>query len=406
MKKLYEGVRIIDFSTNIAGPVGTATMADFGAEVIKVEPPVKGEPTRMVNPMLEGYSFASWWLNHGKKSVTLDMRDPEGMALAKKIIADSDILVEGYRPGTMAKMGLSYEDVKKIKPDIIYVSVSMYGQTGKDSLKPGYDMLAQARAGLLDISGELGGIPIKCGFYISDYCTSTHVYAAMASALYHKARTGEGQWIDISLLDCLLSYNSNIELAALDMYPTRMGNHSLNVSPCGLFEGSNNQFLAINGVTNNSWETLCQLMGTPEYITDERYDQPFKRAERKYEVAEIIETWLKTFEDIHVPYEKILNETNMPCALVYNTKDILNDEHLLSRGSIAPLETPSNIKSFDKYMARGIVIRMSETPGKMEKAPYIGEHNEEVLTRYADVEYVRALEKKWEDAYYAKQGGK
>lgn len=404
MCQLFEGVKVLDFSTNIAGPIATSMMADFGAYVIKVEPPVKGEATRMVNPQLEGFAFTSWYLNRGKKSVTIDTRDPEGIALLKKIIPDMDVLVEGYRPGTMAKMGLSYEDVKKINPSIIYVSISMYGQTGKDSAKPGYDMLAQARSGLLDITGEKGGIPIKCGFYISDYCTSTYAYAGISSALYYREKTGKGQWIDLSLLDCLFSYNSNFEMGALNMYPTRMGNHATHVAPYGVFEGSNHEFIAIVAQYDNNWTKLCNLMGHPEYITDERFCTPAKRVQNLDDVITVIESWLKTFPDVRTACE-IIDQADIPCSLIYSTKDIREDEHLISRGMITDFESPNCIKSIDSVKARGVVIHMSETPGKLHKCPGIGEHNEEVLSQYADPDYVRALENKWTEAYYAKKKG-
>ena len=172
--RLYEGLKVLDFSTNIAGPIAASMLADFGAEVIKVERPVCGDDTRMAAPQLEGFSYCSWYLNRGKKSITLSLRDPEAIAFIKeKLIPEMDVLIEGFRPGTMTSMGLGYEDVKAIKPDIIYCSISMYGQTGRDSRKPGYDMLAQARSGLLDVSGEKGGMPVKSGFSSSDYVAST-----------------------------------------------------------------------------------------------------------------------------------------------------------------------------------------------------------------------------------------
>ncbi|MPL96387.1 Acetyl-CoA:oxalate CoA-transferase [bioreactor metagenome] len=403
MEKLYEGIKILDLTSNIAGPIASSMMADFGAEVIKVERPVSGEDTRMVLPQVEGFAFTSWWLNRGKKSITVNMRDPEGIKFLKKMIPHMDIIMESFRPGTMASMGLSYEEVKILNPSIIYVSISMFGQTGKDSMKPGYDLLAQARSGLLDITGEKGGIPIKSGFYISDYCASTFVYGGMASALYYKEKTGKGQLLDISLLDAIFSYNSNFEMGALNMFPTRVGNHAPHLAPYGVFEGSNHEYVAIVAAYISNWTKLCNLMGRPELITEEAFSTPAKRVQNLQGVVDAIESWLKTFPDIREP-ARFMDEADIPCSLIYNTKDIRSDEHLLSRGMIVDFESPTGVKSIDSVKARGVVIKMSETPGSISKCPMIGEHNNEIMLRYGlSKEKIKELQGKWTEEYYNKK---
>ncbi len=403
MEKLYEGIKVLDFSMNIAAPIASAMMADFGADVIKVERPVCGEDTRLVYPQVDGFSFSSWWLNRGKRSITISLRDPDGIAILRSIIPHMDVVMESFKPGTMAAMGLGYEDVKKLNPSIIYVSVSMYGQTGKDSLKPGYDLLAQARAGLMDITGEKGGIPIKSGFYISDYCASTFAYAGIASALYYKERTGKGQWVDISLLDALFSYNSNFELGALNTYPTRIGNHAAQLAPYGVFEGSNREFVAIVAAYTNYWVKLCNLMGRPELITAEELSTPAKRMEHLDDVILAIETWLKSFEDIREPV-RLMDERDIPCSLIYNTRDLRHDEHLISRGMIVDVDSPTPVTTVEKVTSRGVAIKMSETPGSISKCPGIGEHNHEVLSAYGlSTEQIDTLQQKWAEEYYAKQ---
>ena len=403
MSKLYDGVKVLDMSLNIAAPAAASSLGDFGADVIKVERPVCGDDTRMVYPQLDGFSFSSWWFNRSKRSITIDLKDPDGIAIIKTLLADMDVLIESFRPGVMAKMGLGYEDVKKIKPDIIYCSVSMYGQTGPDRLKPGYDLLAQARAGLLDITGDKGGKPVKSGFYISDYVASSFAYGAIASALYYREKTGKGQWLDISLLDCLFSYNSNFELGALNIWPTRIGNHAAQLAPYGVFEGNNNEHVAIVAAYDNYWAMLCKLMGREDLLDDPDYANPNMRMQHLDGVIEAIENWLKSFDDIRTP-ARLMEEASIPSSLVYNTRDLREDTHLKARGMIVELDTPTYVTSLDKILARGQAIHMSETPAHMSKACCIGEHNHEVLEEYGfSKERIDELQKRWSDAFYAKK---
>lgn len=403
MSKLYDGVKVLDMSLNIAAPAAASSLGDFGADVIKVERPVCGDDTRMVYPQLDGFSFSSWWFNRSKRSITIDLKDPDGIAIIKTLLADMDVLIESFRPGVMAKMGLGYEDVKKIKPDIIYCSVSMYGQTGPDRLKPGYDLLAQARAGLLDITGDKGGKPVKSGFYISDYVASSFAYGAIASALYYREKTGKGQWLDISLLDCLFSYNSNFELGALNIWPTRIGNHAAQLAPYGVFEGNNNEHVAIVAAYDNYWAMLCKLMGREDLLDDPDYANPNMRMQHLDGVIEAIENWLKSFDDIRTP-ARLMEEASIPSSLVYNTRDLREDAHLKARGMIVELDTPTYVTSLDKILTRGQAIHMSETPAHMSKACCIGEHNHEVLEEYGfSKERIDELQKRWSDAFYAKK---
>lgn len=403
MSKLYDGVKVLDMSLNIAAPAAASSLGDFGADVIKVERPVCGDDTRMVYPQLDGFSFSSWWFNRSKRSITIDLKDPDGIAIIKTLLADMDVLIESFRPGVMAKMGLGYEDVKKIKPDIIYCSVSMYGQTGPDRLKPGYDLLAQARAGLLDITGDKGGKPVKSGFYISDYVASSFAYGAIASALYYREKTGKGQWLDISLLDCLFSYNSNFELGALNIWPTRIGNHAAQLAPYGVFEGNNNEHVAIVAAYDNYWAMLCKLMGREDLLDDPDYANPNMRMQHLDGVIEAIENWLKAFDDIRTP-ARLMEEASIPSSLVYNTRDLREDTHLKARGMIVELDTPTYVTSLDKILTRGQAIHMSETPAHMSKACCIGEHNHEVLEEYGfSKEHIDELQKRWSDAFYAKK---
>ena len=200
MKNLFDGLRVVDFTSNAAGPVSTGYLADFGAEIIKVEKPVAGDDMRSFPPDLHGTGLFFFWPNRGKKSLVLDMADPEGREIALKLIEEADIVVESFKPGTMENFGLGYEDLRKVNPAIIMCSVSAFGQTGPHSPKPGYDVVAQALSGIMDLTGDPSGPPTRSGVVLADYTTGIYAYAAIVSALYHRERTGKGQHVDIALL--------------------------------------------------------------------------------------------------------------------------------------------------------------------------------------------------------------
>ncbi len=224
MAGIFDGIKVVDFSNNLAGPCCTSLLADMGADVIKVERPVAGDDSRGIAPRIEGKSLSFMWYNRGKKSIELALDDPESVEILYKMISDADVVIETFKPGMMKKFSLDYESAVKIKPDIIYCSISACGQTGGYAKKPGFDVIAQGMSGLMDLTGDPDGLPVKYGVTIGDYVGSFNAYGAIASALYHRLRTGEGQYIDISLLDGLISCNTTIENAStLGANPTRAG---------------------------------------------------------------------------------------------------------------------------------------------------------------------------------------
>ena len=203
--KALEGIRVLDFSTHTAGPACCAMMADLGAEVIKVELPVEGDDTRRLANSIQGYSTQFMWNNRGKKSITVDLKDPDGAAAILELGKTCDIVFETMKPGSMKKMGLDYEAFKAVKPDIIYCSISAFGQTGPKAKDPGFDILAQACSGIMDMTGERNGPPVKSGVIISDFISGKDAFGACMVALFHRFRTGEGQMIDVAMQQCLAS---------------------------------------------------------------------------------------------------------------------------------------------------------------------------------------------------------
>ena len=208
--KLFEGMRILDFTTNVSGPAATAYFADYGAEVIKVERPLRGDDNRTFPPMLEGQGTIGFWDNRGKRSIELDMKSPEGLDVARKLVAHCNVVAESYRPGIMKKFGLDYEALKAIKPDIIYLSMPAYGNHGPYAKRPGYDLIAQAVSGQMDLNGEEGGPSMKSGLTLGDYWGGINAFAALATAWYHHQKTGEGQFVESPLVGNLVYQNQAI----------------------------------------------------------------------------------------------------------------------------------------------------------------------------------------------------
>ncbi|HBR09008.1 MAG TPA: carnitine dehydratase [Clostridiales bacterium] len=382
MKKVFEGIRVIDFSNNLAGPCSASMLTDMGAEVIKIERPVTGDDSRGIAPRVEGQSLQFIWFNRGKKSVELALNDPESQEILFKMIADADIVLESFRPGTMKKYNLDYASVVKVNPNIIYCSVSACGQTGAYSGKPGFDVIAQGMSGLMDLNGDPDGDPVKAGVTIGDYVGSFNAYSAMVTALYYRQLTGEGQYIDVSLLDGLISCNSTLENAAtLGAKPTRSGRHHSTMAPYGIYRGKNGQSVIVAAFTVSQWTKLCGAMGRPELLDDPRFASVVLRAKNIKDLEMIIEEWLRSFEQIDEAIE-LMECAGVACCKIRSTYEVANDHVLWDCGSLVEIPTQPSFKELKAIKARGPWIKYSKTPAEMLRAPDLGEHNYEILGKY------------------------
>ena len=381
MADMLSGVKVLDFTSNAAGPCSTSMMADYGAEVIKIERPKTGNDERTYGIQVDGVSLLGAWLNRGKKSVTMNLKNPKSIEILKKMIKDCDILVESARPGVMDRLGLGYEEVHKINPKIVYCSVSAFGQDGPYSRKPGYDLIAQAMSGIMDLCGEKDGAPVKSGTTLSDYVGAINAFGSIVTALRYAEKTGVGQHIDVSLLMTMIYLNGAVEYLNVGQKLTRSGNHHNTLAPYGLFTGNNGQSIVLAVISSKLWATLCNTIGRPELIDDPKFCTLQQRRKNAEELIEIIEQWLRKFGDISDAC-KILDEQGIPSAKVFDQEDVMNDPHIRGQKYLTEIPVPTGVVSKDSFVARNCIAGFSETPGTVKKAPSVGENTAEILTRY------------------------
>lgn len=395
MKDMLEGIRVLDFSENAAAPTATAMLADYGAEVIKVERPKVGNTQRTFGMQVEnGISLLGAWLDRGKKSIELNLKDPEAIELIKRMVKDFDVLVQSNRPGVMEKLGLGYETIHEINPKIVYCSISMYGQQGPYANSGGWDVMAQAMSGLMDITGEKDGPPIKHGTTLSDYVCGISAFGHILAALRYADKTGRGQHVDLSLLMTDIYLNGALGYLNVGISPKRSGNHQNTVTPYGVFEGKNGQNLVLAAATDKLWRTMCDVMGRPDLKTDPLSDTLNHRRENQVEVIKIIEDWLKTFEDIN-DAKKLLEDAGMVCCKVMSSEEVISDPQVQYNHYLTEIPVPDNVTSRKTYLERNCAAIFSETPGAVKKAPTVGQNNYEVLEKYMSKESIDAMLAKW-----------
>lgn len=391
---IFDGVTVLDFTSNFAGPGCTSMLADLGAEVIKIERPGSGDDTRAIAPLMDGLSLQYMWLNRGKKSVVLSLKSPEAQELIKTMVRQADIVIESYKPGQMKKYGLDYDSLRKENESIIYCSVSAYGQEGAYAKNPGFDLMAQAMSGLIDLAGDPDGPPTKMGTPIGDFVTAFNAFGAVSAALYHRLRTGEGQYIDVSLTGGLLSCNSIIDISAtLDTHPTRTGHHDLAVAPYGLFRGNGNEYVAIVASTHNMWPKMCRLMDRMEWTQDPEFNISSRRITHLDEVVAAVEKFLRGFDNLDDAIA-VMRAEGIACNKVMNTYEVARDPVLWETGYIQEIPTPKSIGK--NFKGRGPWIKFSKTPAQFKASPDLGADNYEVLQRYGwSREKIDALQQQW-----------
>lgn len=399
MKQLFDGIRVLDFTNNYAGPMAGAMLADYGAEVIHIERPVLGDDNRFFPPIVDGTSINYCTANRGKQSVTLDLKDEKAVQIVRELVKNTDVILESFRPGVMSRLGLDYETLKKINPKVIYCSISAYGQKGPYAHKPGYDIIAQAVSGLMDVTGSSDGAPTKIGSAIGDWIGALNAFGCIGTALYAREKYGVGQQVDISLVRSLLWMAAKLDHKLTGEVTTRSGNHHTNLAPYGLFQGNNNESIVIGVLSHKLWKIFCTVIGKPELIDDKKFATNTDRVEHKEELITIIEKWLKGFDSMTVPLQ-MLDEAGVPCAKVYNMIDIDTDPHFNQCGWIVDMPTIESMSSFPKRRFPADPFDFSEFQPAYKRAEELGQSNYSVLEKIGLTRnQVDELEETWENAH-------
>ncbi len=386
MKKALSHLRVLDMSRVLAGPFLGQNLADFGADVIKVERPGHGDETRTFPPYLSGADgeqtpdsayFMS--INRGKRSVTIDISTPQGQALIRSLVAKSDVLIENYKAGDLKRYGLDYEEMRKVNPGLVYCSITGFGQTGPYRSRPGYDYIFQAMSGLMSITGGPdhleGGGPAKVGLAICDVITGIYSSFAVMTALAHREQTGEGQHIDMSLLDTTIATLSHINMNYLvgGIVPKRMGTGHPSIVPYQMFQALDGPIVVAVG-NNSQFVKLCALLGLHELSVDPRFlTNPLRVARREYLVPLLEEAFAV---DTMEAWVQKLTGAGVPCGPLYDIPQVFKDPHVKARGVRVEMPHPRG----DSVSILANPARLSLTPPAYERvAPLLGEHTQEVL---------------------------
>lgn len=378
-EQLLEGIRILDFTRALAGPTCTRLFAEMGAEVIKVESAPAGDLTRRVSRIRNERSLYYVQQSLNKKSLCLDLRKPESLALLKDLVRQCDVVVENFKPGVIREMGLGWEVLQSLKPDIILCSVSALGQSGPLSAKPGYDYIAQAYAGVTSMIGEKGGPPALPLLGLGDVMTGVNAAFAVAAALLYRARTGKGKHLDIALLDAYYQcHEVNVHQfsgSGGTLKPTRGGRHLSYVCPAGVYQ-ANGGYITIMAFLHH-WFDLCKAMNREDLSAHPDYKDDPTRLGRLEEVTKIIEDWLATFPDMDSALAR-LEAFNVPCAPVMSVEETVSHPHHLARGTVRTIHD----RIAGDFAIPGMPIKVMGMEANLPyTAPTLGEHNAEVLTR-------------------------
>jgi len=376
MAGALKGIRVIDFSRALAGPYCTMLLSDMGAEVIKIEMPETGDDSRGWGPPFVGKESAYFIsINRNKKSITLNLKHEKSKDIVTKLIESADVMLETNRPGAVKRMGLDYDNVKKIKPSVIYCSISGFGQTGPYSSRPGFDQVLQGFGGIMGLTGEADGPPMKVGVAVTDIATGMFAAIGIVTALYHREKTGQGQYIDASMLDgqvSWLTYQGGRYLASGEV-PQRIGSAHPLIVPYQAFQASDG-YINIAAGNDNLWQKFCDALGLNGIVDDPKFATNAQRVKNRNEVVAIISKIIatKTMKE----WLDIIEKAGVPCGPIYTVDQVFSDPQVLARDMLVEVEHPE----YGKAKVTGPPIKFSETPAAVYSAPpSLGQHNETIF---------------------------
>jgi crotonobetainyl-CoA:carnitine CoA-transferase CaiB-like acyl-CoA transferase len=390
-RHLLDGYKVLDFTHFVAGPTTTRLMAGMGAEIIKVEMAPHGDHARAFDYIRNQRSAFFIQQNRGKESLCIDLRKPEGIEIVKQLVPKVDVVVENFAPGVISNMGLGYEVLKALKPGIIMCSISALGQSGPLAHDVGFDFIGQAYAGITALIGEEAGPPYMPMVAIGDVSAGAHAMGAIACALLHRERTGEGQYIDVSLLDTYF----HCQTIGVQLYSASKGAREMKASglhhslacPAGVFKG-HKWWVIILAMTDKQWVSVCQAIGKPELAKDARYARARDRAQRREELVSVIEDWLAAMPNDEASIE-VLRKNRVPVAPVLSIREAMEHPHLVARGTVRTINDPI----LGEFKIPGFPLRFSGFPEEIEfDAPMLGQHNAAVLEKYLGLSADRVAE--------------
>ncbi|MCT4565991.1 MAG: CoA transferase [Maledivibacter sp.] len=387
-----EGIKVIDFTQEYSGPFCTMQLADFGADVIKIENVECGDQSRTWMPIKDGFSGFYASINRGKRSLTLNLASEEGKEIIKKLVTDADVVVESFKVGTMENLGLGYENLKAINPGLIYATVSGFGIDGPLMDCVCHDNIAQSMSGTMEMTGFPKGEPTKIGINFADNFTGLNLCLGILMAYYNKNKTGVGQRLDVAKLDSLFALNEApiIFNTMLNEKCSRAGNNDVTIAPYDVFEAQDG-YISIGVASESAWPKMCNAIGMPELIEDPRFvDNNGRTSNYDIELRPIVEEYTKknTKKDI----EDILASAGVPCAPVMSVEEIMAHPQLKVRDMVVELEDPE----LGKFKTAGIPMKLEKTPGAILKpAPKLGQDSNEILKSlgYSEEEINRFHEK-------------
>lgn len=367
------GITVLDLTQFLSGPFCTMIMADLGADILKIERP---DRPRASGPYLHGERIYDLSVNRSKKSMTLNLKSDAGKDIFKKLLISSDVVIENFKPGTMERMGLGYEELKKIKPNLIYAAISGFGYTGPYKNRGALDMVIQGMSGLMSLTGEPNGRPTRCGTSTSDIFSGIFMFGAVASALYEREKTGKGQFIDVAMLDSTFSCleNAVINTCIFNKNPERVGNSHPTSVPFQTFQTSDGEII-ITCSRDSAFYSLCRAMGRPDMIQDER----FAKAEARRLNKELLEDEITRFTSTRTldECEETLNQFGVPNGRINTLTMICKDPQIAARDMIVKVEHPVA----GTYQMAGSPLKFSSlTEAHYEPAPTLGQHTREILS--------------------------
>ena len=380
-KRILEGIKVLDLTNVLSGPFASLHLALLGAEVIKIENPKDGDLARKLgivpdyNKRLMGTSFLAQ--NCNKKSVSLNTKSADGKEIFKRLAKDADVIIENFRPGVMDRLGIGYKVIAELNPRIIFCAISGFGATGPDADKPAYDQIIQGLSGEMAINGDERLNPLRAGFPVCDTVGGMNAAFAVMAALFHRERTGEGQYIDIALLDSIMPLMGWVAANLLigGQQPVVMGNDNFTAAPSGTFR-TQDGYINIAANKQEQWEAVCEVLEVPELKTDPRFQERDTRKRNRKELTPLLEARL--MQKPTLSWVEALNARDVPSGEILSLEAALRQPQVMHRGVLQKVDTPG-IGEIEVF---GLTARFDKTSGDVATPPpMLGEHNAEILGR-------------------------